>query len=191
MSRRQSARRLPSPRLGLRTAAGGRAATFDRLQCAAPRAGDAANAVSAPLRGSFTHSARLNVPPAQVFAAFAEPEIRRRWFRQPGDPARQTYRLDFRAGGSEIATAVFAPLEAEEHIEYSSTFLDIVPDQRIVLSYVLRLDGVVRWAALRTIILTPDGDGTRLRSTSSTPSSSSPTSARMTSRTSKAARDFS
>jgi uncharacterized protein YndB with AHSA1/START domain len=118
--------------------------------------------VSAPLRGSFTHSARLNVPRAQVFAAFAVPEIRRRWFRQPGDPARQTYRLDFRAGGSEVATAVFAPLEAEEHIEYSSTFLDIVPDQRIVLSYVLRLDGVVRCAALRTIILVPDGDGTRL-----------------------------
>jgi uncharacterized protein YndB with AHSA1/START domain len=118
--------------------------------------------VSAPLRGSFTHSVRLDVPPSQVFAAFAEPEMRRKWFRQPGDPARQTYRLDFRTGGSEIATAVFAPLEAEEHIEYASTFWDIVPDQRIVLSYAVRLDDVVRWAALRTIILAPDGDGTRL-----------------------------
>ena len=89
--------------------------------------------------------------------------MRRKWFRQPGaNPARQTYRLDFRTGGSEIATAVVRTAwKREEHIEYASTFLDIAPDQRIVLSYALRLDGVVRWAALRTIIFAPDGDGTR------------------------------
>lgn len=118
--------------------------------------------MSAPLRGSFTHSVRLDAAPSQVFAAFAEPELRRKWFRQPGDPARQTYRLDFRNGGSEVATAVFAPLGAEEHIEYASTFWDIVPDERIVLSYALRLDGIVRWVALRTVILALDGGGTQL-----------------------------
>ncbi|MEV1131263.1 SRPBCC domain-containing protein [Agromyces sp. NPDC049794] len=115
-----------------------------------------------PLSGSFTQSARLDVPPSQVFAAFAEPELRRKWFRQPGDRSRQSYRLDFREGGSEVATAVFAPADTDEHIEYDSHFWSIVPDERIVLSYALRLDGVMRWAALRTIVLTPDGNGTKL-----------------------------
>ncbi|WP_448808817.1 SRPBCC domain-containing protein [Agromyces bauzanensis] len=116
-----------------------------------------------PLSGSFTHSARFDAAPPQVFAAFAEPALRRKWFRQPGDRSRQTYRLDFREGGTEVATAVFAPThDAEEHIEYDSHFWSIVPDERIVLSYGLRLDGVLRWAALRTILLTPEGDGTKL-----------------------------
>ncbi len=117
---------------------------------------------AAPLGGAFTETARLDAPAARVFAAFRDEPVRRRWFRQPGDRARQTYVLDFRVGGREIATTVFAMPDREEHVEYASTFFDLVPDERIVLSYSVRIDDVLRWAALRTIGLSADGAGTQL-----------------------------
>jgi hypothetical protein len=33
---------------------------------------------------TFTISRRLDAPPPEVFAAFADPMVRRRWFRLPG-----------------------------------------------------------------------------------------------------------
>ncbi|MRG60280.1 hypothetical protein GE115_10430 [Agromyces sp. CFH 90414] len=116
-----------------------------------------------PADGSFEVSTTLAAAPAAVFAAFEEPELRRRWFRQPGDRSRQTYRLDFRVGGGETATTVFAPLDREEHVEYASSFIDLVAGERLVLSYSVRLDGVLRWAALRTVALSPVDDGTATR----------------------------
>ncbi len=145
------------------------------------------------LHGSFTVERELAASPGRVFSAYADVAVRRRWFRMPGDPARAFHELDFRVGGHEAASGVFAPTgEAEEVLEYRSAFWDVAPGARIVFSYSFTLDGVRRWASLVTVSLSavslpavslptvslpavsvpavslpaaPTGEGTRLRHT--------------------------
>jgi uncharacterized protein YndB with AHSA1/START domain len=115
------------------------------------------------IHGSFSVSVELDAPPDRVFAAYSEPGLRRRWFRIPGGSSH--HELDFRAGGHEAATGAFAPSGVLEHLEYRSWFADIVPDERIVLSYTFSLDGVRRWTSLVTVELAGTDAGTRLTHT--------------------------
>jgi uncharacterized protein YndB with AHSA1/START domain len=124
----------------------------------------------AVLHGSFSVERDLAASPGRVFSAYADFSLRRRWFRMPGDPARGRHELDFRVGGHEAASGVFAPAgEAEEALEYRAAFWDLEPGARIVFSYSVTVDGVRRWASLVTVSLSalplPSGDGTRLRHT--------------------------
>jgi uncharacterized protein YndB with AHSA1/START domain len=121
------------------------------------------SSVSSLIHGTFTVSRDLTAPPERVFAAYAEPGRRRRWFRMPG---RTHYDLDFRVGGAEISRGAFAPTgEREERLEYRGTFHDIAADERVVFSYELTVDDVRRWASLVTVELAPSEDGTCLRHT--------------------------
>lgn len=117
------------------------------------------------IHGLFTLPLDLAVSPDRVFAAFADPSLRKRWFRVPSEPGASHYELDFRVGGHEIAQGVFAPAGVREHIEYRSQFVDIVADERIVFSYQVILDGRPRWVALVTVEMAPDGGGTHLSRT--------------------------
>jgi uncharacterized protein YndB with AHSA1/START domain len=129
----------------------------------------------AALTGSFTVERDLAVSPDRVFAAYAEPGLRRRWLRLPVDAAHAHYELDFRPGGHELRRGRFAPTGdagTEELIEYRSVFWDIVPGVRLVFDYELVLDGVRRWVSLVTVELSarpgqtmPGETGTRLRHT--------------------------
>ncbi len=129
--------------------------------------GQGAAVRQAVIHGSFTVERDLAASPERVFSAYADFSVRRRWFRMPGDPARGRHELDFRVGGHEAAAGVFAPTgEAEETLEYRSTFWDLEPGARIVFGYSVTVDGVRRWASLVTVSLSalprPAGDGTRL-----------------------------
>jgi uncharacterized protein YndB with AHSA1/START domain len=117
------------------------------------------------LHGSFTLPLDLAAPPDRVFAAFSEPSLRTRWFRVPSEPGASHYELDFRVGGHEIAEGAFAPSGVREQVGYRSRFLDIVPDERIVFSYEVILDGRRRWVSLVTVELAPDGGGTHISRT--------------------------
>jgi len=129
------------------------------------------------LHGSFTVQRDLAASPERVFSAYADVSVRRRWFRMPGDPVRGSHELDFRVGGHETASGVFAPTgEAEEALEYRSAFWDVLAGSRIVFSYSVTVNGVRRWASLVTVSLSalppmpplpplPADEGTRLRHT--------------------------
>ena len=118
------------------------------------------------IHGSFTLTLDLAAPPARVYAAYADPAQRRRWFRIPSTPEHASHELDFRVGGHELARGLFAPAAGgEESLEYRSAFWDIVPDERVVFSYAVTVNDIRRWVSLVTIELCPQDAGTHLRHT--------------------------
>ena len=108
---------------------------------------------------TFTIERRYPASPARVFAAFADPVKKARWFGcVPGwEVAEQT--VDFRVGGREVWRV--GPPGGTEH-RNDTVYHDIVPDERIVWSYAMQLDGRLISVSLSTLELRPDGDGTRL-----------------------------
>ncbi|MGY4920666.1 SRPBCC domain-containing protein [Streptomyces sp. 900116325] len=110
---------------------------------------------------TFTVTLRLSASPSEVFRAFADSDLRRRWFKIPGRGA--TYEHDFHVGGGEIASSTFATLDMPpQQLKYWSRYLDITPDVRIVYVYESYVDGVLRWASLATVELHAKSDGTEL-----------------------------
>ena len=68
----------------------------------------------------------------RVFAAWANPEKKRRWFACHADWRTVAYELDFRVGGSERNVVV--PPDGVPHV-MSAHYFDIVPGERIVYAY--------------------------------------------------------
>src|SRR5438105_658452 len=95
----------------------------------------------------------------RTFHAFADPELKRRWFGAPESWADANWELDFRVGGAELS--VGRDPGGTLH-EFRSRYHDIVDGQRIVFAYDLLLDSRLLSVSLTTVEIRPDGDGTRL-----------------------------
>jgi uncharacterized protein YndB with AHSA1/START domain len=96
-------------------------------------------------------------PPARVFAAWADPAAKARWFT-PGPGSG--HQLDFRVGGREVATG--GP-EGGPRMTFETLYRDIVPDQRIVYTSTLSAGADLVTVSLTTVEFTPGDDGgTRL-----------------------------
>jgi uncharacterized protein YndB with AHSA1/START domain len=107
----------------------------------------------------FTIERRLRQSTAQAFQAFADPELKRRWFRMPESWTDKAWELDFRVGGGERSAG--RDTGGTLH-EFRSRYHDIVDGQRIVFAYDLLLDGRLISVSLTTVELRADGDGTLL-----------------------------
>ena len=94
------------------------------------------------------------VPPAQVFTAWADPDIKVRWFS--GNP--EDYAMDFRPGGIERNSTI----HEDKVITWESLYREIVTDERIVYTSVLYEQDTVATVSLTTVELVPEADGTRL-----------------------------
>jgi uncharacterized protein YndB with AHSA1/START domain len=96
--------------------------------------------------------------PAQVFAAFANRDAKAQWF---GDPASNgpSFTLDFRVGGRESNRG---ELDGGVTYTFDATYQDIVPDERIVTTYDMTMNGQRISVSLATTELEPAGSGTRL-----------------------------
>ena len=97
--------------------------------------------------------------PARVFAAWADPAAKARWFASPEDWGPDEFELDFRVGGRERSRGgpPGGPL-----ITYEARYQDIVPDERIVYTYVMQMDATLISISVATVELRPEGGGTRL-----------------------------
>ncbi len=106
------------------------------------------------VHSTFTLERIYPAPISEVFRAWAEPQIKVRWFA--GNPAE--YQMDFRPGGLELNSGV----HEGKRITWESLYREIVTDGRIVYTSVLAEDGTVATVSLTTVELVPDDDGTRL-----------------------------
>jgi uncharacterized protein YndB with AHSA1/START domain len=107
----------------------------------------------------FTIERSYDAPPSRVFAAWAIPEAKGRWFVGPDDWESSDHDLDFRVGGREHLSG--GEPGGTVH-SYDALYWDIVPDERIVSTYEMYQDDLRTSVSVATIELKPEGDGTRL-----------------------------
>jgi uncharacterized protein YndB with AHSA1/START domain len=108
---------------------------------------------------SFVIERTYDVPPARVFAACSDPAIKKRWFVGPENWERSDYQLDFRVGGQETNSG---GTKGGPTYTYRATIQDIVPDERIVSTYEMAMDGKRISVSVATLELAPEGSGTKL-----------------------------
>ena len=97
--------------------------------------------------------------PARVFAAFADPTIKARWFTGPEAWGRDEHQFDFRVGGREISRG--GPPDGQL-ITYDAVYQDIVPNERIISTYAMQVGETRISVSVHTIELEPEGSGTHL-----------------------------
>ena len=113
---------------------------------------------------SFTIERRYQADAARVFAAFSDPQVKRRWFAEGPGFIVDSYALDFRVGGKETAAFRVDTREfRSDEIRNDTYYFDIVEGERIVYGYSMSNEGVPFSASLSTILLERDeAGGTKL-----------------------------
>ncbi|GAA4574119.1 SRPBCC family protein [Planotetraspora kaengkrachanensis] len=104
---------------------------------------------------TFTHERVYAASPARVFAAWADPAAKARWFAGPSSE----HELDFRLGGREVARGRG---EDGSVLTFESVYHDIVPDRRIVCASALTFGDTLATVSVTCVELSPEGEGTRL-----------------------------
>lgn len=117
------------------------------------------------IHNTFVIERHYPTTPERVFAAFADPAKKRRWFagESEGHDVLE-FEMDFRAGGKERARFRF-----KENTPFPGTvftndgsYQDIVPNHRVVGAYTMSLGDRRISASLTTVELTPTDQGTAL-----------------------------
>ena len=94
---------------------------------------------------------------SKVFSAWSTPEFKRQWFGSP-DPAKPNQVFDFREGGREYN----AEKMGDTDFIFDVSYRDIVPDNRIIYTYEMHMNGQRISVSVATIEFTPKDGGTRM-----------------------------
>lgn len=96
--------------------------------------------------------------PAKVFAAYADPKKKSKWFGGPAE-WESKHTMDFRIGGKEISSG--GPPGGIVHT-MTGEYWDIVENERIVMCYDLHLDAARISVSLGTTEIRANGEGSKL-----------------------------
>ena len=86
--------------------------------------------------GTFTLERRYDASPKRVYAAHSDPVAFRRWFVEHEGWTIHEWTHDFRVGGRSHGRFRFGD-ESQDTIFNETWHLDLAPDSRIVLAYVM------------------------------------------------------
>lgn len=113
----------------------------------------------ATTHATFTIERIFDASPARVFAAWADPAAKARWFAGPDETITAPLQLDFRPGGHETASGKFhdGPIS-----RYDATYYEIIPNERIISAYEMHLDHDRISVSLATIEFAAAGAGTKM-----------------------------
>jgi len=107
---------------------------------------------------TFVIERDLPHPPAKVFAAYADPKKKSKWFGGPPEWDSQ-HAMDFRVGGKETSSG--GPPGGVIH-KMSGEYWDIAENERIVMSYEMHLGATRISVSLGTTEIKPHGAGSKL-----------------------------
>ena len=118
----------------------------------------------AVVHSTFVIERSYPVAPERVYAAFADPVSKRRWFMEGEGKAIEAFEMDFRVGGRERSQSRFKEGTSFPGavLTNNTTYLDLVPNRRIVLAYTMAFGEVSFSASLATFELVPTEKGTTL-----------------------------
>lgn len=138
--------------------------TLDKLEKEAVRMrGGAETGRRSVVHAAFHLERRYDAPVARVWRALTEEAAKAKWFGGPPGRCQLLARhMDVRPGGSERLQGrweggVVSTFEAQYH--------DVIPNERLVYSYVMHLDDKKISVSLATLELAAEGAKTRLKVT--------------------------
>lgn len=111
--------------------------------------------------GTFTVKRRYPQPPETVFGFWADPIKKRAWFGSPDDERGAEYSMDFRVGGREHGKGL-VPHDDRRSYRYDAIYQDIVPNERIISSYDMDVNGMRISVSLAVVEFRAVESGTEL-----------------------------
>ncbi len=116
------------------------------------------------IHSTFVIERRYAFPPERVFAAFADPAVKRRWYGEGERHEVEAFEMDFRVGGAERTRYRFTQAAPFPGVTLSSegSYQDIVPNRRVVTASAMTLGERRISASLVTIELLRTERGTDL-----------------------------
>jgi uncharacterized protein YndB with AHSA1/START domain len=108
---------------------------------------------------TFTIERTFDASPDRVYEALANPEIKAKWFAGPPSWKLIERTHDFRVGGREHVAGRF---ENGMTSVFDAQYFDIVPNERVLYSYEMTVNGRKISTSLATFELVPDGKKTKV-----------------------------
>jgi uncharacterized protein YndB with AHSA1/START domain len=110
------------------------------------------------VHGVFTVDRTYKAAPSKVFKAWADPELKRKWFGSP-EPGNIKHQFDFRVGGREYNEG-----KGPDGGDYTFDvrYYDIIENNRIVYAYDMHLNGERISVSVATVEFKPSGSGTHI-----------------------------
>jgi uncharacterized protein YndB with AHSA1/START domain len=116
------------------------------------------------IHNTFAVERSYPVNPVRVFAAFADPAQKRRWYAESEQNQVENYELEFRVGGREHYALAFKeghPLTGRS-LKNENIYREIVPNRRIIFTSTMDVADKCISVSLGTVELLPSEKGTDL-----------------------------
>jgi uncharacterized protein YndB with AHSA1/START domain len=114
------------------------------------------------IHSTFVIERTYPATPERVFAAFADPAKKRRWFVDGGGNEVAHYEMDFRVGGRELARFGHGGPVKGILFTNDTSYQDIVPNRRVVFASTMAMGDKRISASLVTVEFLPSETGTDL-----------------------------